>query len=1061
MSLNKPRLRSDAANTPPISPPLSPTVSSSSVSPYSPVHRRTQPPKSQIPGLPRRLLVPTSCPKRVAPDLQLRPVKSKTSSNRLTRSRADSAPPEPAQTEVRDQRRWFNCDSRFEVVEEDVKIAGYQIFAVEKWIVERRRAAILLTVYTGDPKDVITVTALAPSSCLSNGEAHQEWEKVIHELRKDGARPRETDKGIIMITSLANFRSDYTVVYIPDGEFLAHRQQLYVNINLLRLGCSGRSALTLQEPSDATKDRFISMFHFGDVTRTGDRFGQTVLELVRIIQCGLSLFDMFPIDFQEQDGLLCDETVNGIQKWVAEIGEQYMKIEPTERVADPSIVSALITLSLSMRNKLSAIGFQAVPKDPFFQPRQFTRCLAAFVNQRLAQAPSPTSTPCPAVNHAYLNLTLIKVIDSAYDKYRSTEPYKLHRVVLNKIDDFTSATQSAMSSSRDASHSRSMSLSLSKDREAEVLVECTSDLANFVNRIDFLHKKDYGASIRYLWTGKFDQLERKKQESLQDDMDEDKERERERSDSDYDGDVLSVLPWSNKVTKKIENWAGEFGRNKLKRTSVDLSKDKSPESLHGSTVAIPSVVISREPDGAMSGPSSGRASPVSPSASYQNLSAFSSAHTSGLAIDDLEYSQRVAQFNKDWPSPVVPVRKRVYSWADQLSANKLRDEVEVDVKAMEATVFPFGIQYDPNVFPWTRQVPAPAATKQPRVKKPKEPFVLKRKRSHSFDDREFLDPNNILSREHMKTDVDLCIQCLIMHRRKAYIQASIALLQALIQSSSSSNEMLMKCHEEHAAILKELEEKCQIAANIEENVSVADSISADTEALMYEASFLDTAGLWRMAQAPRLRVFTIRDRIFGVRSRRRFGLPGDSRDRIQTHGRFNRVQKRIDGRERLVDILGRTESDVEEEGELPENVHFESEEDSEEEADMHGHPETETVQEGRFQAMSDWLLTLFTKWGRVSGVRGAEPLTSTEATSDTIQPKKDESNHEESSTHVSSSPEFGSHEVIYKRPTSFRRPGFPGNGHPQRLSTVGEEDEPSTGPNTPTISGLPSLLNGH
>jgi len=51
-----------------------------------------------------------------------------------------------------------------------------------------------------------------------------------------------------MVTSLANFRSDYTVVHIPNGDFMSHREQLFVNINLLRMGCSGRSALTLQEP---------------------------------------------------------------------------------------------------------------------------------------------------------------------------------------------------------------------------------------------------------------------------------------------------------------------------------------------------------------------------------------------------------------------------------------------------------------------------------------------------------------------------------------------------------------------------------------------------------------------------------------------------------------------------------------------------------------------------------------------------------------------------------------------------------------------------------------------
>ena len=51
-----------------------------------------------------------------------------------------------------------------------------------------------------------------------------------------------------MITSLANFRSDYTIVQIPRGKFLDVKDQLYTNIDVLRMGCSGRSALTLEEP---------------------------------------------------------------------------------------------------------------------------------------------------------------------------------------------------------------------------------------------------------------------------------------------------------------------------------------------------------------------------------------------------------------------------------------------------------------------------------------------------------------------------------------------------------------------------------------------------------------------------------------------------------------------------------------------------------------------------------------------------------------------------------------------------------------------------------------------
>ena len=119
---------------------------------------------------------------------------------------------------------------------------------------ERTRAITLLTVHTGDPKDKIIVTALSPCATLSQQEKISEWERVIHDLRRDGARPRETEQGIIMVTSLANFRSDFTVVHVPDGDFLAHREQLYANINLLRMGCSGRSALTLQEP------RFVYLF---------------------------------------------------------------------------------------------------------------------------------------------------------------------------------------------------------------------------------------------------------------------------------------------------------------------------------------------------------------------------------------------------------------------------------------------------------------------------------------------------------------------------------------------------------------------------------------------------------------------------------------------------------------------------------------------------------------------------------------------------------------------------------------------------------------------------------
>lgn len=58
-------------------------------------------------------------------------------------------------------------------------------------------------------------------------------------------------------------------------------------------------------------------------------FNATVLELVKLVQAGLSLFGMY--DVRERfnstsgcflfDGLLCDVTVQGIERWITEIGE--------------------------------------------------------------------------------------------------------------------------------------------------------------------------------------------------------------------------------------------------------------------------------------------------------------------------------------------------------------------------------------------------------------------------------------------------------------------------------------------------------------------------------------------------------------------------------------------------------------------------------------------------------------------------------------------------------------------------------------------------------------------
>ena len=69
------------------------------------------------------------------------------------------------------------------------------------------------------------------------------------------------------------------------------------------------------------------MYRMNDKIRSSDLFGPTILELVKLIQAALSLFGMFSLCQDDWNGLLCDLTVDGIQRWVTEIGEEHMGVE--------------------------------------------------------------------------------------------------------------------------------------------------------------------------------------------------------------------------------------------------------------------------------------------------------------------------------------------------------------------------------------------------------------------------------------------------------------------------------------------------------------------------------------------------------------------------------------------------------------------------------------------------------------------------------------------------------------------------------------------------------------
>jgi len=153
-------------------------------------------------------------------------------------------------------------------------------------------------------------------------------------------------EGEIMVTSLNRISPLLTLIPVPDGDFDAHIRSAHVSINLRRLGCSGRSAVTLAYPQYGrpaaagarptsrpwraherraaarrwprrrreAKERFANVFK----TSPNVPFEFTVIHLVRLVQLSLHFFNLFRLE--EVDGVLCDDTMEALRKYQTHFG---------------------------------------------------------------------------------------------------------------------------------------------------------------------------------------------------------------------------------------------------------------------------------------------------------------------------------------------------------------------------------------------------------------------------------------------------------------------------------------------------------------------------------------------------------------------------------------------------------------------------------------------------------------------------------------------------------------------------------------------------------------------
>ncbi|KAL0935375.1 sin3 complex subunit [Colletotrichum truncatum] len=252
--------------------------------------------------------------------------------------------------------RYLESDPSVTVVERRGVLQGYELYLVEQWACSRKSPTLVIVTYTGDPKHSVVVGVLAvPADESLWSDRLRFYFKAIHQYH---ARPKETPLGDVMVTNLSSFPSALTVIPVPDGDIRAHRQAFIVNENLKRLGCSGRSGMTLSDPTPAAVGTFYQLY------KTSEKipFSQSVIELVKL--CQVSLFMFGKLDNEYIDGLLCDKTEEAIGNWWTELGAESYNVEPTDGILGPTTVAALLGMLMGARNRLHYYG-APVSKDVF------------------------------------------------------------------------------------------------------------------------------------------------------------------------------------------------------------------------------------------------------------------------------------------------------------------------------------------------------------------------------------------------------------------------------------------------------------------------------------------------------------------------------------------------------------------------------------------------------------------------------------------------------------------------------------------------------------------------
>ncbi|KAL4993859.1 hypothetical protein BDV10DRAFT_177992 [Aspergillus recurvatus] len=252
--------------------------------------------------------------------------------------------------------RYLEEDPSTVVLHRRLTLEGYEIYIVEQWACSRIHPTFVITTFTGDSSHKVVAGVLGVPTDQSTWSPRLKL--YFNAVKRFQLREKETPLGTVMVTDLNSFPSGLSVISVPDGDILRHREDFVVNENLKRLGCAGRAGLKLQEPAPATVAKFHQLY------RTSERIPlySAVMELVKQCQIALMMFNKLAPEYV--DGLLCDVTEAAVGDWWTDIGIDLYNIEPSDGKLGPTTVAALLGTLMGARNRLHASG-APVGKDVF------------------------------------------------------------------------------------------------------------------------------------------------------------------------------------------------------------------------------------------------------------------------------------------------------------------------------------------------------------------------------------------------------------------------------------------------------------------------------------------------------------------------------------------------------------------------------------------------------------------------------------------------------------------------------------------------------------------------